>query len=76
MSLQALVGSASVNMWRILLIVTHNLAQARRIADPDHCGVFWVTDGVGRLIELGATQQVFEAPRDPVTAAYVQGLRG
>ncbi len=57
-----------------VLIVTHNLAQARRIAD--HCGVFWVTDGVGRLIEFGATQQVFEAPRDPVTAAYVQGLRG
>ena len=57
-----------------MLMVTHNLAQARRIAD--HCGVFWVTDGVGRLIEFGATQQVFEAPRDPITAAYVQGLRG
>lgn len=57
-----------------VLLVTHNLAQARRIADL--CGVFWVREGCGRLIEFGPTEQVFSAPRDPLTAAYVRGERG
>jgi len=57
-----------------LVIVTHNLAQARRIAD--HVGVFWTTDGCGRLIEKGACKTIFENPRDPLTRAYVRGLRG
>ena len=57
-----------------VVIVTHNLAQARRISD--HCGVFWVREGVGRLIECGASCQIFEAPGDPQTAAYIEGRRG
>jgi phosphate transport system ATP-binding protein len=57
-----------------VVIVTHNLAQARRIAD--HVGVFWVQEGVGRLIEFGKAGDVFEKPRDPLTAAYVNGSRG
>jgi phosphate transport system ATP-binding protein len=57
-----------------IVIVTHNLAQARRIAD--HVGVLWVQDGAGRLIEFGAARDVFEKPRDPLTAAYVSGSRG
>lgn len=57
-----------------VVIVTHNLAQARRISD--HCGVFWVRDGVGRLIECGDACCVFETPRDPITAAYIQGKKG
>jgi phosphate transport system ATP-binding protein len=57
-----------------ILIVTHNLAQARRIAD--YAALFWVQDGAGRLIESGPTKQMFEDPRDPLTAAYVSGMRG
>lgn len=57
-----------------LVIVTHNLAQARRIADS--VAVFWVQDGTGRLIEHGAARQIFESPRDPLTSAYVSGMRG
>lgn len=57
-----------------ILIVTHNLAQARRIAD--RTGVFWVKDGVGQLIELGKTEQVFLAPAHPQTAAYINGQKG
>jgi len=57
-----------------LVIVTHNLAQARRIADS--VAVFWVQNGCGRLIEHGPTPQVFESPRDPLTVAYVHGTRG
>jgi phosphate transport system ATP-binding protein len=56
------------------LIVTHNLAQARRIAD--YAALFWVQDGVGRLIEYGCVQQIFETPQEALTAAYVTGIRG
>lgn len=57
-----------------ILIVTHNLAQARRIAD--HAALFWVQNGAGRLVETGIAKQLFEEPRDPLTAAYVSGMRG
>jgi phosphate transport system ATP-binding protein len=57
-----------------VLIVTHNLAQARRIAD--YAAVFWVQNGAGQLIEAGAAKQIFEEPREPLTAAYVSGMRG
>jgi len=57
-----------------LLIVTHNLAQARRIAD--YTALFWVQEGVGRLIEYGSVQQIFENPQEGLTAAYVNGMRG
>jgi phosphate transport system ATP-binding protein len=57
-----------------ILIVTHNLAQARRIAN--YAALFWVQSGAGRLIETGTAKQIFEAPRDPLTAAYVSGMRG
>lgn len=57
-----------------ILIVTHNLAQARRIAD--HAAFFWIQNGAGRLIEAGSAKQIFEKPRDPLTAAYINGMRG
>lgn len=57
-----------------VLIVTHNLAQARRIAD--YTAFFWVHHGTGRLIEAGTAKQIFEAPCDPLTAAYISGMRG
>jgi phosphate transport system ATP-binding protein len=57
-----------------VLIVTHNLAQARRIAD--YTALFWVQNGAGQLIESGTAKQIFEEPRDPLTAAYVSGMRG
>lgn len=57
-----------------VLIVTHNLAQARRIAD--YAALFWVHDGAGQPIEAGTAKQIFEDPREPLTAAYVSGMRG
>lgn len=57
-----------------VIMATHNLAQARRLAD--RTGVFWMADGVGRLEEVGGTRQIFEAPRSPVTRAYVEGEAG
>lgn len=57
-----------------VLIVTHNLAQARRIAD--YAALFWVQNGAGQLIEAGTAKHIFETPREPLTAAYVSGMRG
>jgi phosphate transport system ATP-binding protein len=57
-----------------ILIVTHNLAQARRIAD--YVALFWVKDGSGRLIEVGSVKQIFENPQQPTTEAYISGSRG
>jgi len=57
-----------------VVIVTHNLAQARRIAD--HTAVFWVRDGAGALVEHGPAKQVFGSPNDPDAASYLSGARG
>jgi phosphate transport system ATP-binding protein len=57
-----------------VLIVTHNLAQARRIADD--VAVMWLRDGAGCMIESGPCRKVFENPKDPDAAAYVNGQRG
>lgn len=57
-----------------LLIVTHNLAQAKRIADG--VALFWVQDGIGQLIESGSVEQIFDAPQHPLTISYITGTRG
>lgn len=57
-----------------VVVVTHNLAQAKRISDQ--VAFFWVRDDVGTLVEVGATEQVFQSPSDPLTAAYVNGAAG
>jgi phosphate transport system ATP-binding protein len=57
-----------------IIIVTHNLPQARRIADQ--VAFFWMSNDAGYLVESGPTHQVFESPRQPLTAAYVAGTRG
>lgn len=57
-----------------ILIVTHNLAQARRIAD--YVALFWVKDGSGYLVETDHAQRIFEAPQHSITAAYIRGHQG
>jgi phosphate transport system ATP-binding protein len=53
-----------------VIIVTHNLAQARRVADRT------IFLNKGRLVEHGDTQQVFENPAEEETAHYVGGRFG
>jgi phosphate transport system ATP-binding protein len=53
-----------------VVIVTHNLAQARRVSDRT------VFLNQGRLVEHGETQQVFENPAEEETARYVGGRFG
>ena len=57
-----------------IVIVTHNLAQARRIAN--YAAFFWIKGHAGRLVEFGQCQQIFESPVHELTAAYVSGTRG
>ncbi len=57
-----------------VIVVTHNLAQAKRIADQ--VALFWVQKDAGMLIESGSVQQMFEAPRHNLTQAYVSGRKG
>ncbi|RME66097.1 MAG: phosphate ABC transporter ATP-binding protein [Alphaproteobacteria bacterium] len=57
-----------------IVIVTHNLAQARRIAN--YAAFFWMQERVGKLVEFGRSQAVFDAPAHALTAAYVSGARG
>jgi len=53
-----------------VVIVTHNLAQARRVSDRT------VFLNQGRLVEHGETKQVFENPAEEETAHYVGGRFG
>ena len=57
-----------------VIIVTHNLAQARRIAD--HVAVFWMRDGVGEIIEQGETEAIFETSTNDLVNAYLSGRKG
>jgi tungstate transport system ATP-binding protein len=50
-----------------IVLVTHNVFQARRLADR----VALLLDG--RLVEVAGTAAFFESPRDPRTAAFVRG---
>ena len=57
-----------------IVIVTHNLAQARRIAN--YAAFFWTKNHAGRLVEFGHCRQIFESPAHELTAAYINGARG
>ena len=62
-----------------IVIVTHNLQEARRVGDftafltaaPERDGAL-----VGRLIEFGTTEKIFSRPADERTEAYVTGRFG
>ncbi len=62
-----------------IAIVTHNIPQARRLADYT---VFLNTEEtesgglIGYLAEMGATEALFESPQHEVTRAFVTGRFG
>ena len=53
-----------------ILIVTHNMAQARRASDE--C-VFML---LGEVIEHHPTEALFSNPQNPKTAEYIEGRFG
>ncbi len=54
-----------------IVLVTHNIAQARRISD--RTAVFWYNNNVGTIIEENETARLFSAPSDDITASYLSG---
>ena len=58
-----------------VVIVTHNMQQAHRVSD--RCAFFLAAEGKpGHIVEQGATEEIFERPRDERTADYVNGRFG
>lgn len=53
-----------------VVIVTHNMQQAARISD--YTGFMYL----GKLIEFGETQQIFETPKEELTEKYIMGRFG
>jgi phosphate transport system ATP-binding protein len=53
-----------------ILIVTHNMAQARRVSQE--CSFMLM----GELIEHARTEDLFLTPRDPRSADYIEGRYG
>ncbi|MFZ4540298.1 MAG: phosphate ABC transporter ATP-binding protein PstB [Rickettsiales bacterium] len=53
-----------------LIIVTHSMAQARRVADTT---AFF---HLGKLVEVGQTEHIFEAPNHQQTKDYITGRYG
>jgi len=50
-----------------IVIVTHNMQQAERVAD--YTAVLYL----GGLLEYGDTRQIFESPKEDLTRKYVKG---
>ena len=53
-----------------IVIVTHNMAQARRVSDE--C-IFML---LGEVVEHRRTEDLFLAPKDPRTEEYIEGRYG
>ena len=59
-----------------ILIVTHNLAQARRVCD--YVYAFWYDElgSCGKILDSGTCSDVFEHSQNETIRDYVGGLRG
>ena len=53
-----------------IVIVTHNMQQAARVSE--WTGFFWL----GKLVEFGATEQIFTSPQQQLTDDYITGRAG
>ncbi len=58
-----------------IALVTHNMQQARRVADVTAFFSVDISHGgrTGYLVEIGQTNEVFEAPREQLTKEYIRG---
>lgn len=66
---ESLIQSLSENY--TIVMVTHNLRQARRLGSD--VAFFWMRDGAGMLIESGSSDQIFNSPKHELTQRYVHG---
>ncbi len=66
--IEDLINELKVNY--TVIIVTHNMQQAARVSD--HTGFMYL----GRLVEFGDTDQIFENPAEALTEEYITGRFG
>jgi phosphate transport system ATP-binding protein len=59
-----------------IVIVTHNMQQAARVSQETAFFNLAGPGRPGRLVETNATPQIFSAPDDPSTEAYIAGRFG
>jgi phosphate transport system ATP-binding protein len=59
-----------------VIIVTHNMQQATQVSDYTGFMTIERMGDPGRLIEFGTTDQIFGAPKQAPTEAYVSGRVG
>ena len=65
---EELIGELKKNY--TIIIVTHSMSQARRVSSTT---AFF---HMGQLMEVGATEQIFEAPHEQKTKDYITGRYG
>jgi tungstate transport system ATP-binding protein len=65
--IEAIIREQNQQRGTTTVLVTHNIFQARRLAH--RVGLLLE----GKLIELTPTEEFFESPHDPRTAAFVRG---
>jgi phosphate transport system ATP-binding protein len=58
-----------------IVIVTHNMQQAARVADFT-AFMLMAEERQGELVEVGPTVDIFNRPKDPRTEAYITGRFG
>jgi phosphate transport system ATP-binding protein len=58
-----------------IALVTHNMQQARRVADKTAFFSVDISKGgrTGYLVEMGDTDQIFDAPQAQLTKEYIRG---
>lgn len=57
-----------------IVIVTHNIAQAKRISD--NAALFWQKDNYGYLHYRDESESFFNTPGDALCESYIQGHQG
>ncbi|QNA87268.1 phosphate ABC transporter ATP-binding protein [Massilia sp. Dwa41.01b] len=65
--IEELIRSLSATI--TIILVTHNMAQARRVAD--YVALFWSEGNSGRLLEYGTAREVFDSPKSELTRSYL-----
>lgn len=65
--IEKLVRHARDTLHATVVVVTHNMHQARRLADD----VIFMMDG--RIIEAGSPEKLFTAPENDLTRAFITG---
>ena len=66
---------SSLTQFTTVVIVTHNMQQAKRISD--NCAFLLMDDDrAGQLIEFDTTEKIFNNPNDPRTVDYIAGRFG